>query len=64
MIAWLSDDIVRRERLDRACLDGRLDRPLTHDHLYHSVLGLLDVASPTFIPALDVWSACRRHEEP
>ena len=64
MIAWLGDDFVRRGRLDRACLGSPLDRPLSHDHLYHSVLGLLDVASPTYAPVLDVWSACRQREEP
>ena len=64
MIAWLGDDIDRRDGLDRACLRGRLDQPLSHDHLYHSVLGLLDIASPTLVPALDVWSACRRHDAP
>ena len=64
MIAWLGDDIVRRDRLDRACLGGRLDQQLSHDHLYHSVLGLLDIGSPSLIPSLDVWSACRRHDAP
>ena len=64
MIAWLGDDILRRDGIDRACLGGRLDAPLSHDNLYHSVLGLLDVTTPTFDASLDVWAACKRHGEP
>lgn len=63
MIAWLGDDIVRRDRIDRSCMGGRLDETLSHDHLYHSVLGLLDVTTPTFDAALDVWAPCRRADE-
>ena len=59
MIAWLGDDIARRGDIDRACMSGRLDAKLSHDHLYHSVLGLLDVATPTYRSDLDIWGACR-----
>jgi lipid A ethanolaminephosphotransferase len=64
MIAWLGDEIARRQRIDRSCMRGRLDDKLSHDHLYHSVLGLVDVATPTFDAALDVWAPCRRGDEP
>ena len=63
MVAWLGDEIVRRDRIDRACLHGRLDERHTHDNLYHSVLGLLDVATPTYDAGLDIWSACKRRDE-
>ena len=53
----------RRAGIDRACLRGRLDAPLTHDNLYHTVLGLLDVTTPTYDRRLDIWSACERRDE-
>jgi lipid A ethanolaminephosphotransferase len=63
LIAWLGDELAGRGGIDRKCLAGRLDQPLSHDHLYHSVLGLLDVRTPTFDPKLDLWGACKpRHE--
>jgi lipid A ethanolaminephosphotransferase len=34
--------------------------PQSHDDLYHTVLGLLDVTSPTYDRALDTFAACRK----
>ena len=33
MLAWLGDEIVRRDRIDRTCLLGRLDERHSHDNL-------------------------------
>ncbi|VWX62787.1 Lipid A ethanolaminephosphotransferase [Burkholderiales bacterium 8X] len=59
MILWTSEGMARRERLSRACLEGELDRPLTHDNLFHGVLGWMDVKSPAYRPALDQFATCR-----
>ena len=59
MVAWLDADLLRRSQLSGACLRAGADAPLTHDALYHSVLGLVDVQSPTYRPALDAFEACR-----
>jgi len=32
---------------------------LTHDNLYHTVLGLLDVQTPSYQRPLDAFSGCR-----
>ena len=65
MVAWLGDGIVRaRTRLDRACLRRRPTSRSRTTTCSTRVLGLLDVTTPTFDPALDVWSACERHDEP
>ena len=59
-VAWLDDALPARHGLDAACLRGRLDAPLSHDNLYHTVLGLLDVATPTYQPGLDAFAPCRK----
>jgi lipid A ethanolaminephosphotransferase len=41
------------------CLRTRLDAPLTHDHLFHSVLGLLGIEAREYKPALDAFAPCR-----
>ena len=58
LIAWLDEAIVQGRHLDQACLRGRLGDRLTHDNLYHTVLGIVDVATPTYRPDLDIWRAC------
>ena len=58
-ITWLSPSFAQRQRLDAACLRGRADAPVSHDHLFHSVLGLLDVQTSVRQPALDAYAPCR-----
>lgn len=59
MVAWLDTDLLQRSHLSGACLHASADAPLTHDSLYPTVLGLLDVQTPTYRPALDAFEACR-----
>lgn len=56
---WLWLGAGERRRVDAACLRSTLAESRSHDNLYHSVLGLLDVASPTYRPALDLTAPCR-----
>ena len=63
MVGWIGDGMAAWARLDAACMRGRLDEKLSHDNLYHSVLGLLDVTTPTYDRRLDIWSACKRRDE-
>ena len=48
-----------RRGIDTACLQAGLGQPLTHDNLYHSVLGLLGVRGPTYQQGLAVFASCR-----
>ncbi len=59
MVAWLDADLLRRSQLSGAGLRAGSDAPLTHDAMYHSVLGLADVQSPTYQRSLDAFAACR-----
>ena len=57
-VAWIDDATAARRGIDRGCVAARRDAPLSHDHLFHSVLGLLDVATPTYGAPLDVFATC------
>jgi lipid A ethanolaminephosphotransferase len=59
MVFWFGDGMIARDKLSRPCLKASLDQPLTHDNLYHTVLGLLDVRTPTYQSALDALASCR-----
>lgn len=45
--------------LDAACLRQRASQPASHDHLFHSVLGLLQVSTPRQVAERDLISPCR-----
>ncbi|QOY96736.1 phosphoethanolamine--lipid A transferase [Massilia sp. UMI-21] len=61
MMLWMSDGFSRRFRIDRACLQARRDQPLSHDNVFHSVLGMLNVETAVLNPKLDLFHACVRN---
>ncbi|HZY19422.1 MAG TPA: phosphoethanolamine--lipid A transferase [Ramlibacter sp.] len=60
MVAWLSPSFARSAGLDTDCLRGRADQPVSHDNLFHSILGVLDVETGVYDPARDLFRPCRR----
>lgn len=60
MMLWMSDGFSERFRIDRRCLDARRKESLSHDNVFHSVLGLLDVNTAVLNPRLDMFHACVR----
>ena len=59
MVAWLGRALGERSATDTACLHKHRADPLTHDNLYPTVLGLLDVQTPTYRIAQDAFTPCR-----
>jgi lipid A ethanolaminephosphotransferase len=59
MVMWLSDSYRARFGLDAGCLARRAQAPISHDHLFHTLLGLLDVRTALHEPAWDLASTCR-----
>ena len=66
MLFWASGGFERAAGLAPGCLQPQLRRKaagaLSHDNLFHTVLGLLDVHTALHEPALDLVDACRVHE--
>lgn len=48
-----------RTQVNESCVRQNLDQALTHDNFYHTVLGLLDIQTPTYDRRLDPLQACR-----
>lgn len=67
MVMWLSDGFERGAGFKAGCLrlalqrqaDGVASRPVTHDHLFPTVLGLLDVHTQVSEPAWNLTQGCR-----
>lgn len=60
MVAWLSTAFAQRNAVDLGCLRGRAGQPLSHDNLFHSVLGLMAVETAAYDPQQDFLLPCRR----
>jgi len=59
MVMWLSPGIASASATDTACLRQRATAPASHDHLFHTVLGLLDVRTSVYAPEWDLAAGCR-----
>jgi lipid A ethanolaminephosphotransferase len=60
MLMWLSAGYAERFALDTACLRTRAAEPTTHDSVFHTLLGLLDLRTAAKAPDLDLAGECRR----
>ena len=59
MVMWLSPSFSDSRQIDLACLRTRATQRATHDNLFHTMLGLLDVQTSVYEPALDLVKGCR-----
>ncbi|HUQ10834.1 MAG TPA: phosphoethanolamine--lipid A transferase [Steroidobacteraceae bacterium] len=60
MIAWMSPGFSAEEGVSVRCLSARRDEALSHDNVFHSVLGLMDVKTEAYKPERDVFADCRQ----
>jgi lipid A ethanolaminephosphotransferase len=59
MVMWFGPRTRERDGLSQACMEAGLDAPLTHDNLYHTVLGVMDVRTASYKAGLDALASCR-----
>lgn len=58
MMLWLSSGFRDRFHIDQRCLAARAGQPFSHDNVFHSVLGMLNVNTAVYNPALDIFGPC------
>ncbi|HKE96388.1 MAG TPA: phosphoethanolamine--lipid A transferase [Povalibacter sp.] len=59
MLLWTSGGFRKDEGLSNECLRAHRNEPLSHDNLYHTVLGALRTKNAIYDPQLDVLAQCR-----
>jgi lipid A ethanolaminephosphotransferase len=62
MLMWTSRGYEQRARLRPDCLQEHGDARVSHDNLYHTVLGAAEVRNRVYDARLDLLAACRDHE--
>lgn len=58
MITWLSPGFEQLSRVNTRCLQAQRDKPLSHDNLFHSVLGLMSVKTAVYQRERDFFATC------
>jgi len=59
-ILWFGESFLAENGIDRACLQQKVNDPVSHDHLFHSVLGLMGIKTVMLEKNLDIFAGCRR----
>lgn len=59
MVIWMSDRFKEDMKLNYACVAAPETAGLSHDNFFHSVLGMLDVATAEKRRDLDLFASCR-----
>ena len=58
-VFWTSRHLDASIGVDRACLARTADAPRSHDNLFHTVLGMMNVSTKVYDPRLDILAGCR-----
>lgn len=59
-LMWLSEGYQQSYSIDKSCLHKQENSELSHDYLFSSVLGLLDIETAVYDPKLDIFANCRQ----
>lgn len=59
MLAWYSPTLAKQLNLDVGCLRQRAQEPVSHDHLFHTALGVMGVQTQAYQSKLDWQAPCR-----
>ncbi|RJX70988.1 phosphoethanolamine--lipid A transferase [Vibrio sinensis] len=61
-ILWMSPGFEKEKQIDTACLkqEAQQKGKFSHDNLFHSLLGIMDVKTTAYQPALDLFQTCRQ----
>ena len=63
MILWMSDSFAAQFGHNTGCLVDSRASPLSHDNLFHSALGMLDIETQVYDEALDLFAPCAANKE-
>ncbi|KEA06054.1 phosphoethanolamine--lipid A transferase [Agrobacterium rhizogenes] len=59
-LVWMADDLAKIGGYDMSCVAKQATEGThSHDNIFHSVLGMMDIATKVYDPSLDVFAACR-----
>ncbi len=56
---WLSPGFEQSFNIDKVCLRSKQSDELSHDNLFHSMLGIMEVESEVYQEKLDIFNNCK-----
>ena len=62
MVIWTPPAFRNAMGLDQACIGARKDQPASHDNMFATILGLMDIKTEVRDDALDLTAGCKGQE--
>jgi len=63
MLLWMSDAFKTRFAIEESCVAAQKDKEMSHDNLFHSLLGMLDIETGERNPMLDIFASCKTSQK-
>ena len=60
LLLWFSDNFINEFKIDKKCLEKKINDKLSHDNIFHSMLGLFDIENKYYDKSLDIFEDCRK----
>lgn len=60
MLVWLDEQNAEALHINRQCLQQKLEMPVSHDNIFHSLLGLSGISATEYNRELDLFASCRQ----
>jgi lipid A ethanolaminephosphotransferase len=58
-LVWLDPDFAKSMTVDMGCVAQSRSEPTSHDNLFHSLLGMMNVVTAAYDAQLDVFAKCK-----
>lgn len=59
---WTPEKNNHVSGLDQNCLMSKQNLPISHDNIFHSMLGYMDISTPYYQTELDLFSSCKLND--
>jgi lipid A ethanolaminephosphotransferase len=60
LVVWMSPGYEQRSGTNRSCLHAHTGEDVSHDNIFHTVMGIFGVRSSVYQKSLDMFAGCRR----
>lgn len=60
---WFSNDFRKEFDIDEKCLKNKINEELSHDNIFHSMLGMFGIETKYYNRDLDIFYSCRKKIE-
>lgn len=58
-LLWFSEEYQKENQVDLACLQAKQHGSISHDNLFHSILGINNIVTSEYKAELDIFNTCR-----